>query len=96
MCYKDAGDGHCTRSTQQDMHHSRQMATAEEPWKQTVLRDRGMVTQASLRVTCCGPLGNISQRIPLSIIFGSNLDSNILIINTQGIKYSRRWALHRD
>lgn len=31
MCYKDAGDRHCTQSTQQDTHHSRQTATAEEP-----------------------------------------------------------------
>lgn len=31
MCYKDAGDRHCTQSTQQDEHHSRQMVTAEEP-----------------------------------------------------------------
>lgn len=31
-CYKHAGDGHCTQSTWQDMHHSRQTATAEEAW----------------------------------------------------------------
>lgn len=85
MCYKDAGDGHCTQSTQQDMHHSRQTATAEEPWAAdcAVRWGRGH-SNLTEKVTCCGSLGNISQQIPLSIIFGS--DVGILMIKYPGNK----------
>lgn len=57
MCYKHAGDRHCTQSTRQDMHHSRQTATAQEPWAADWAVRQGcgpapcacLVTQTSLR-----------------------------------------------
>lgn len=87
MCYKHAGDRHCTQSTRQDMHHSRQMATAEEPWAADWAVRRGYgCSDLTARVTCCGPLGNISHQIHLYIIFGSNFNSNILVIKYPGNK----------
>lgn len=76
MCYKDAGDRHCTQSTQQDAHHSRQTATAEEPGAAGWAVRWGC--GHSDLVTCVGFWVNISQQVHLSITLGSNFDRCII------------------